>query len=210
MYKGEWQTVRGNSMVASLHTGTGTSTPIYYALPAYDGLGPAKVSTIDTFTQFVTGDFINDGRTEDYFRNHAKGAVSFYGANLLTGTHQFKIGFDHLFGGYPHKNVDRRAGNYQLRFNAGVPFEINTFNYPVRPRNDNHYLGTVRSGRLVVLPQVDAESGRALRLRQCLCAGAVQCAIGFLRCSVLPEDSDENLALVGAAGTRIVRCVWRR
>jgi hypothetical protein len=142
MYKAEWQTVRGNSMVASLQYGNWYKHAYYYALPAYDGLGPAKVSTIDTFTQMVTGDFINDGRTEDYFRNHAKGAVSFYGANLLRGTHQFKIGFDHLFGGYPHKNVDRRAGNYQLRFNAGVPFEINTFNYPVRPRNDNHYLGT--------------------------------------------------------------------
>ena len=103
--------------------------------------GPAKTSTTDTFTQFVTGDFINDGRIEDYFRNHTKGSVSFFGSNMGKGTHQLKVGFDHLFGGYPHKNDDRRAGNFQLRFNNGVPFEINTFNYPVYPHNDNHYLG---------------------------------------------------------------------
>ncbi len=141
MYKGEWQTVRGNSMVASLQYGNWYKHAYYYALPAYDDLGPAKTSTIDTFTQFVTGDFINDGRIEDYFRNHTKGSVSFFGSNMGKGTHQVKVGFDHLFGGYPHKNNDRRAGNFQLRFNNSVPFEINTFNYPVYPHNDNHYLG---------------------------------------------------------------------
>lgn len=141
MYKGEWQTVRGNSMVASLQYGNWYKHAYYYALPAYDGLGPAKTSTIDTFTQFVTGDFLNDGRVEDYFRNHTKGSVSLFGSNWGKGTHQLKIGFDHLFGGYPHKNADRRAGNYQLRFNNGTPFEINTFNYPVYPHNDNHYFG---------------------------------------------------------------------
>jgi hypothetical protein len=51
------------------------------------------------------------------------------------------MGFDHLFGGYPHKQGSRPAGNYQLRFENGVPVEIDTFNYPVRPYNDNHYLG---------------------------------------------------------------------
>ncbi len=142
MYKAEWQTVRGNSMVASLQYGNWYKHAYYYALPAYDGLGGPKVSTTDTFTQMNTGDFLNDGRVEDYFRNHTKGSVTLFGSNLWRGSHQFKIGFDHLFGGYPHKNSDRRAGNYQLRFNNGVPFEINTFNYPVYPRNDNHYLGT--------------------------------------------------------------------
>jgi hypothetical protein len=141
MYKGEWQHVRGSSMVASLQYGNWYKHAYYYSLPLYEGTGTPKVSTIDTFTQFVTGTHLSDNRVEDYFRNHAKGSVSIFGSEFLKGTHQFKAGFDYLFGGYPHKQGDKRGGNYQLRFNNGVPFEIDTFNYPVRPSNDNHYLG---------------------------------------------------------------------
>ena len=140
MYKGEFQTVRGNSMVASIQYGNWYKHAFYYALPGYRGEGH-KVATIDTVTQYVTGDHLSDERTEDYFRNHAKGSLSLFGGNFLTGTHQIKTGFDYLFGGYPHKNRARQGGNYQLRFNNGVPFELDTFNYPVRPANDNHYLG---------------------------------------------------------------------
>jgi Carboxypeptidase regulatory-like domain/TonB dependent receptor len=140
MYKGEWQTVRGNSMVASIQYGNWYKHAFYYALPSYRGQGN-KVATIDTVTQYVSGDHLSDERTEDYFRNHAKGSLTLFGSNFLTGTHQIKTGFDYLFGGYPHKNRLRKGGNYQLRFNNGVPFEIDTFNYPVRPRNDSHYMG---------------------------------------------------------------------
>ena len=141
MYKGEWQHVRGSSMVAQLQYGNWYKHAFYYSLPIYEGTGTAKVTTIDTVTQFVTGTHLSDTRVEDYFRNHAKGSVSFFGSNFLKGTHQIKTGFDYLFGGYPHKQGDKGGGNYELRFNNGVPFEINTFNYPVRPANENHYLG---------------------------------------------------------------------
>jgi hypothetical protein len=141
MYKGEWQHVRGNSMVASLQYGNWYKHAFYYSLPIYEGTGTAKISTIDTATQFVTGTHLSDNRIEDYFRNHAKGSMSVFGSNFLKGTHQLKTGFDYLFGGYPHKQGNKGGGNYQLRFNNGVPFEIDTFNYPVRPANENHYLG---------------------------------------------------------------------
>jgi carboxypeptidase family protein/TonB-dependent receptor-like protein len=140
MYKGEWQTVRGNSMVASLQYGNWYKHAFYYALPGYRGEGH-KVATVDTVTQYVTGDHLSDERTEDYFRNHFKGSVSFFGAHFLTGTHQIKTGFDYLFAGYPHKNRARQGGNYQLRFQNSAPFQIDTFNYPVRPMNDNDYVG---------------------------------------------------------------------
>ena len=51
-------------MVASLQYGNWYKHAYYYALPIYDGTGPAKVSTIDTFTQFVTGDIINDNESK--------------------------------------------------------------------------------------------------------------------------------------------------
>ena len=141
MYKGEWQYVKGNSMVTSLQYGNWYKHAFYYALPIYEGTGTAKVSTIDTFTQYVTGTHLSDNRVEDYFRNHAKGSANFFGSNFIRGTHQIKTGFDYLFGGYPHKQGDKGGGNYQLRFNNGAPFQVETYNYPVRPYNDNHYLG---------------------------------------------------------------------
>src|SRR5688572_15650252 len=141
MYKGEWQHVRGSSMVAQLQYGNWYKHAFYYSLPIYEGTGTAKVSTIDTVTQFVTGTHLSDNRVEDYFRNHAKGSVGFFGSNFLKGTHQVKTGFDYLFGGYPHKQGNKGGGNYQLRFNNTAPFQIETYNYPVRPANENHYLG---------------------------------------------------------------------
>jgi hypothetical protein len=141
MYKGEWQHVRGSAMVAQLQYGNWYKHAFYYSLPIYEGTGTAKVSTIDTVTQFVTGTHLSDNRVEDYFRNHAKGSVSFFGSNFLKGTHQIKTGFDYLFGGYPHKQGNKGGGNYQLRFNNGTPSQIETYNYPVRPANENHYLG---------------------------------------------------------------------
>ena len=65
-----------------------------------------------------------------------------------------------------------------------MPFEIETYNYPVRPANDNHYLGLLRAGHVELQSPVDAQPGAPLRLRQCLCAarsatpsefGAAQC-----------------------------------
>jgi hypothetical protein len=141
MYKGEWQHVRGSSMVAQLQYGNWYKHAFYYSLPIYEGTGTAKVSTIDTVTTFVTGTHLSDNRIEDYFRNHAKGSISLFGSNFLRGTHNLKTGFDYLFGGYPHKQGNKGGGNYQLRFMNGTPFEIETYNYPVRPANENHYLG---------------------------------------------------------------------
>ena len=141
MYKGEWQHVRGNSMVAQLQYGNWYKHAYYFSLPVYEGTGTAKVSTIDSATQFVTGTHLSDNRIEDYFRNHAKGSVSFFGSNFGTGSHQLKTGFDYLFGGYPHKQGNKGGGNYQLRFSNGQASEIDVFNYPVTPANDNHYLG---------------------------------------------------------------------
>jgi hypothetical protein len=140
MYKADWQVVKGNSFVASLQYGNWYKHAYYFALPRYDDLGPAKVSTLDLTTQFVTGDHLSDSRVEDYFNDHVKGAVSYYKSNVM-GNHQLKAGFDNLFSGYPHKQGNKRGGNYRLLFQNGTPFQIETFNYPVRPYNSQHYLG---------------------------------------------------------------------
>lgn len=142
MNKVEWQHVRGSSMVASVQFGTWIQNGEYHAQPRYDDPAyPGKVATLDTFTQMTSGDWTSDGRREDRARYHTKGTMTWYRSNLLGGNHELKTGFDYLQSSLNIRNLTRRAGNYQLRFNSGVPFEINTYNYPVSPRNNDHYLG---------------------------------------------------------------------
>ena len=136
MGKGEWQAVRGTSLVTSLQYGA-------WDRPAtYESVAPGRVSTTDISTLFQSGDHINDGRAYVEFRHHTKGVVSWYKADLLTGNHEFKAGFDHLFSSTSQSRQSRAGGNYQLVFNNGAPFQINTWNYPITPtHNDSNYVG---------------------------------------------------------------------
>jgi len=137
--KGEWQTVRGNALVASVQygrwnfRGDGFST------------APGKVSTLDISTLYVTGDnFTINGRDQDDNRHHTKGVVSWYKPDLLGGNHEFKAGIDHLASafndGYRAIGENNQFG-YQLRFDNGVPFEISTRNTPAKGRNLGNYVG---------------------------------------------------------------------
>lgn len=142
MSKLEWQRVGGNSLVTSLQFGTWVQHGQYYAQPVYDNPDhPGKVATIDTFTQLTSGDWTSDGRREDRARYHSKGSLTYYRSDLFKGNHEFKAGFDFLQSSLNIRNLSRVGGNYQLRFNNGVPFEINTYNYPTNPKNSDHYLG---------------------------------------------------------------------
>jgi len=135
MAKVEWQGVRGNSMVTSLQYG------FWDFLGQYGGLDPGKVATTDISTLYVTGDALLQGRKNSEFRHHSKGVVSWYKSDLLAGNHDFKAGFDHLLSSINDARDSRRSGNYQLQFNNGAPFQLATFNYPVSPENNEHYLG---------------------------------------------------------------------
>jgi hypothetical protein len=91
MTKGEWQTVRGNSLVASVQTGRWDYGGRNW------GLAPGKVSTTDIATQLIGGNFwAANGLHRDMGRNHTKGVVSYYKPDLWGGNHDFKVGVDHL------------------------------------------------------------------------------------------------------------------
>ncbi|MGH9256125.1 MAG: carboxypeptidase regulatory-like domain-containing protein [Vicinamibacterales bacterium] len=137
--KVEWQTVRGSALVASVQygrwnfRGDGFST------------APGKVSTLDIATLFRTGDnFTINGRDQDDNRHHTKGVVTYYKPDLLGGNHEFKVGVDHLASyfndGYRVIGENNQFG-YQLVFNNGVPFQINTRNTPAKGRNLGSYVG---------------------------------------------------------------------
>jgi outer membrane receptor protein involved in Fe transport len=137
--KGEWQTVRGNSLVASVQYGRWN-----FRGPGYES-APGKVSTTDIATLFVTGNnFSINGRDQDDHRDHTKGVVSYYKPDFLGGNHELKVGVDHLFtsfnDGYGAIGENNQNG-YQLVFNNGVPFQLNTRNTPAKGLNYSKYLG---------------------------------------------------------------------
>jgi carboxypeptidase family protein len=135
--KVEWQATRGSSLVTSLQYG------VFDYNSGDTGVEPGigKVATTDIATLFVTGDVVSDGSVSDRGRQHTKGVVSWYRSDLLAGNHEFKAGFDHLFSWSNNPWLSRSSGNYQLVFNNGAPFQINTWNYPVTPQNNANYVG---------------------------------------------------------------------
>ena len=139
--KAEWQTVRGNSFVASLQYGQWDFNG------NYRGISPGKQSTRDIATQFVTGNhFIPaanaKGRRADQGRRHTKGSVNWYRPDVLAGNHELRVGFDHLWTWFNDAYLTPQPGaSYQLLFNNGVPFQIDTTNASVKGQNLGNYLG---------------------------------------------------------------------
>ena len=144
-----WQMVYGSSMVASMQAGRFFQKSRYFAEPSFfnlqagnpDTAAAHKIGTLDTFTQMRTGDATSDGRTVHRYRYPVKGTVSFYQPDLFAGSHQFKVGFDFINSGFFESRRTKPAGNYELRFNNGVPTQLITYNYPVSPTDYSRYWG---------------------------------------------------------------------
>ena len=98
-YGATWQTVKGNSLVMSLTAGHFHRHSITYALPVYDGYGPTAIKTIDLTTQFQTGDARNDTQFITHGNDDVAGNVRYFKPNLA-GSHQIKVGFDHVRSWY--------------------------------------------------------------------------------------------------------------
>jgi len=130
-----YQATLGRSVVLDIDFGE------HRHFATYQGMAPGKVATTDIATQLVSGDRVSDGRRWLNMRRHVKGTASVYKSDLFFGDHNFKTGVDYLFSRVSDERLSRRSGNYQLVFNNGVPFQINTYNYPVKPKNDGQYLG---------------------------------------------------------------------
>jgi len=135
-----WQTVKGRSLVISLTGGHFHRHSLTYALPLYDGYGPTAIKTLDLTTQFQTGDARNDQQYITHGNDDGAGSLSYFKSNL-GGNHQFKVGFDYVHSWYSQQFTSQPAGNYILQYQSGVPFTIQTFNYPVKPENYQNYLG---------------------------------------------------------------------
>jgi hypothetical protein len=136
--KAEWQGVWGSSLVTNVYGG------IWYWHSPFIGQTD-KPSTLDLTTQQVTGLTVsNAGASEDpKERNYPiKATMSLYKPDLFHGNHEFKAGLDFVdsFIGRLRESHGA-AGDYQLIFRNGVPFQVATENWPVAPVSKSRYLG---------------------------------------------------------------------
>ena len=115
--------------------------------------------------------------------------LTWYRPGLFYGNHEFKSGFDYTDHDLSRGWINRpaTAGNYQLVFRNGVPFALNTWNYPLKPHNVTHYLGIYGTDSWSVTHRLTLDLGLRYRPRQRVHSRGVQRGRSVLGRAVLPE-----------------------
>ena len=132
--KGEWQGVRGNTLIATLQTGFKTRDRDVYP-------DITNIRRYDVAREFLSG--VNwDGGDKAYnIQHHSVGSVTLYKPDSFRGNHEFKVGFDH----YKYRShgdwVALEPVNYMLFTNDGEPYQFGAINHPVQSRLTPSYLG---------------------------------------------------------------------
>jgi hypothetical protein len=124
----EWQSVRSSRLLTSLQHG------YFDYIGLREGLSDSP-ATIDIATQMVSGNHLSDAQIPGVSRHHSRGVVQWYSPQVWGGNHEARTGFDYMRYDSHNINQAQQTGDYQLRFNAGAPFQIVTFNHPSSPRN---------------------------------------------------------------------------
>ena len=120
--KGEWEGLRGNSLIASVQFG------VRRYPRGVDILG-SGVGRRDLVTERITGDVIVAGEKQFTKRDHTRGALTWYKPNWFHGNHEFKVGVDHS-NDFESPGLSPKPQNYHLLYNDGEPFEIAFLNSP--------------------------------------------------------------------------------
>lgn len=152
--KMEWQAVIGTSLTTSLQYGYFDWDSLQYSPP------PDTPATVDLFTQQNTGtNWVRHLEHALEYNHHARGTLDWY-KPALAGNHQFTVGFDYLVPTINRSRGSRGAAlDYQLVFNNGVPFELNTDNFPVNPFTTSRYLGIYGQDRWAINRQLTVTVG---------------------------------------------------
>ena len=133
--KGEWQGVRGNSLIVS----------VQYNYNLYDsiiGFNTAGVpGRTDVVTQRVTGESGAAGDKQIWDMKQTRAAVTWYKPNWLYGNHELKAGLEYAV----HNRVDAKLEqptNYHLFVQNGAPYRFLPFNAPTTPSVDANMVGS--------------------------------------------------------------------
>lgn len=161
--KGEWQGLFGNSLAVSAHYGyyiynspccpdDGLSAGAWGRRHIEEVLRRDAAGKIATFGNVATFDIVTQRSTGDstflatvvakQYRHQVHAGLSWYKSDLFHGNHDIKAGFDYTPGTYDWEYFSRGiSGDYQLVFRNSVPFQLNTFNVPLRTLNKAVYTG---------------------------------------------------------------------
>lgn len=167
----EWEAVHTNTLMTSLQFGmwqwsagqniqsrTRDSKQTIIRTDADHGGG--KPATYDQVTLRTAGTSIQSGNFLQVSRPHPKGTVNWFKSDFLGGNHDFQAGFDYLPGHIYWEFNDRGdVGNYQQVYRSGVPFQINIFNNPARPRNDAHHTAVYAKDNWVIARKLTLNLG---------------------------------------------------
>jgi hypothetical protein len=130
--KGEWQAVKGDSLVMNVlaglfwnHSGT-----------ICDAETCDQTSARDRATGEVFGLINRAGERNREGRRQVRANMSWFRPDWAGGNHELKAGFD-FFHAPANRIIDDRgaAHNWRLNFNRGNPDRVELWNYPVRPDN---------------------------------------------------------------------------
>ncbi len=150
----EWQMVRGNSLVTTLQWAYWRWTALR-VIP--EGVGP---SASDIATLKVWGMGAGQGNDSGAWRRAmARGTVSYYRPNWFWGNHEFNGGFDVIPNSTSRPWRPREVGDYRLRFNNDVPFEIVTTNAPSIPVTSATHTGIYAKDNWTIHPRVNLNLG---------------------------------------------------
>jgi carboxypeptidase family protein/TonB-dependent receptor-like protein len=153
--KAEWQSVVGDSLTTSVQYGYFDWDSLQYSPP------PDTPAVTDLFTQQNSGtNWVRHLEHALEYNYHLRGSMDWYKPGLVAGNHQFTLGFDYLLPTINRSRGARGAAlDYQLVFNNGAPFELNTDNFPVDPFTKSHYLGIYGQDRWAINRQLTVTLG---------------------------------------------------
>lgn len=132
IHKGEWQYVRGASLVASVQNGFWDYGG-YSGLPNNEEGQVATIRTLDNTTLYQTGS-AGDGRFVDEIRYQPKATMSWYKTGAA-GNHEVKAGFEFMNFALNTRLDAIDPSSHELRLQNGVPFQVITYNGPIVPKD---------------------------------------------------------------------------
>ena len=125
LYKVDAQHTRGKILVNVTGAVLG-SWSNYEMQPGLDQAG--RPSTFDIATTRSTGPH----ETPMYkWKDKAESSGSLSAFSVLGGKHDLKTGYLFDWEHFGQNRYNKDSGNYQLRFDTGVPFQIITYSYPI-------------------------------------------------------------------------------
>jgi hypothetical protein len=132
IYKAEAQQTLSNNVLMTNHV---AFMPYWANRRIQEGVDrPGNPSRFDIATQWFSGP---SPTPYNYYKDNLElqGNLQLY--QFLGSKHDLKLGYlkDWSYTGYNRYNHE--AGNYQLRFDNGVPLQINTYNYPLIAKRES-------------------------------------------------------------------------